>query len=569
MAALRELKVVVKKATPVEDHSTFRYHIALQYGETTWEVTKRFSEFDALLQSLGASRYSGLPTLPSKTLMGSPTDVAAIEGRKEQLRIMLNDLVMRPDTRTSQPLRQFLALDSHVPVGIKSLQPDAMRTFEDPRFGVSGLSAAPAANLLLITHEDSTHLSRLGRVWSVVEPDELGALHLWAQGSDSAWKRIYSRTYGIKVRSLCWEDTTRQFFVGLEDGKIEVHSERDFMQRQSESLQHSPLAVLELHHKSPVTHLSATPRKLLSLGFDTAMRVIDIRTRELSCGGRLLKRLRSEMDFLTCGHLDDEGDRAFIGTSGGDMFILDVARNPPSFLHTVEMGSKPCAEIVVSTDSLLVAHCECISVMSLETKGNDRRTTRIGTHQAKYLLAGEVSILSICVAPEKNLVFGGFSCGSVAIWCSRQSEACIIIQAHQCDTTRLVWIPSAPWGPSLMTGGGDGKVITWSLTGDAEDYHFWSPQGIDTLDTTGVSTSFGNQFSTSATVVGDANLAIFEPSWLTGGTAGAGAGYGAGAAGDVFTPGFATGGSNPRVNPNALKREGESDSDDDIASAFR
>jgi len=536
MAGLANVKVSFGKATPVEDHSTYRYHIKLQYESVKWEVAKRFSEFDALLQTLGASRYSGLPKLPSKTLLGSPTDQAAIDARKEQLRIILHDLLFRPDTRTSQQLRQFLALDSHTDAAIRSLQPDAMRTFEDPRFGVSGLAAAPLANLLLVTHEDSTHLSRLGRVWSVVEPDELGALHLWAHGSDGGWKRIFSRTFGIKVRSLCWEDTSRQFFVGLEDGKIEVY----FMPEDSKHP--TSTAVLELHHKSPVTHLSASPRKLLSLGFDTAMRIIDINTRELTCGGRLLKRLRSEMDYLTSGYLDDVQDRAFIGTSGGDLFILDISRNPPSFLHTVELGAKPVSSMCVVRDNFLVANGDCISVMSMESKGQERRITRVGTHRSKHLCAGEVCILCMAAAPERQLIFGGYSDGSVAIWSTRESEAFVVVRAHPCDTSQVVWIEDAPWGPALLTGGGDGKVITWSMTANAEDYAFWSPTGAELEDTL-------FQSSPGQLPANDDSLAAFEPSW--------------GGSTDMFRV------ENPRVNPQALKRDDESDSDDDIVNAFR
>jgi len=538
MTSLRSLKVSVPKATPVEDHSTYRYHIVLQCGESKWEVTKRFSEFDGLLQNLTQSRYAGLPKLPSKTLLGSPTDTAFIEERKEQLRLILNDLIFRPDTRTSQQLRQFLAMDSHMDIAVRSLQPEAMRTFEDPRFGVSGVCAVPRANLLFVTHEDSTHLSRLGRVWSVVEPDELGALHLWGCGSDGAWKRLFSKTFGIKVRSLCWEDTTRQCFVGLEDGKIEVYSV------PADTLQPTLVQTVEMHHKSPVTHLCASSRRLLSLGFDTALRVIDVKSRQLHCGGRLGKRLKSELDYLTTGYLDDEQDRAFVGTSGGDMFIMGIEKNPPTFLHTLEMSSAPISAMCRCNETFLVAHGDCISVMSFESKGQERRISRLGCHRSKHLHAEETTILSLDVAPERRLVFGGFSDGSVAIWLNREPEAFVVLRAHQCDTSKLVWIDQAPWGPALLTGGGDGKVVTWSLGGAEEDYSFWQPQRVDSDE----------GYVANAAPLPDATglgemAAAFEPAW--------------GGSSDLFRI------DNPRVNPQALRQHDESDSDDDIVNAFR
>jgi len=337
-----------------------------------------------------------------------------------------------------------------------------------------------------VTHEDSTQLSRLGRVWSVVEADELGALHLWTRTKDGAWRRAYSSTYGIKVRSLCWEEASKQFFVGLEDGKIEAYVVA------LESLKPTLKATLELHHKSPVTHLSASPRRLLSLGFDTAMRVVDVGNHELVCGGRLMKRLRKESDYLSSGLLDDTGGRAFIGTSGGDIFILDVSKNPPDFLHTMELKSKPVSSLCAVETRLLIAHGDRISVMSFEEKGSERRSTQLSVYIARHMREGEVSILSMAMAPERMLLFGSYSDGSVAVWSTRESEALVVFRAHPGNCTGVAWVEGEPWGTALLTAGDDGKVTTWNLGGTDDDFVLWRPEG---------------------TTAEDPALTAFEPTW--------------------------------------------------------
>eukprot|EP00746_Dinoflagellata_sp_MGD_P096767 gnl/MRDRNA2_/MRDRNA2_38782_c0_seq1.p1 gnl/MRDRNA2_/MRDRNA2_38782_c0~~gnl/MRDRNA2_/MRDRNA2_38782_c0_seq1.p1 ORF type:complete len:713 (-),score=124.54 gnl/MRDRNA2_/MRDRNA2_38782_c0_seq1:33-2171(-) len=480
---IRQLKCSVSKASPTEDQSTYRYHVVIQYGSARWEVTKRFSEFDNLLSALSSAKYAGLPKMPSKTLLGAPTDSAAITQRKEQLRILMYDLLIRPDIRTSQALRSFLAFDSHTDLMLRSLQPDLVRTFEDLRFGVSGLVCAATSNVVLISHEDSSHLSRLGRVWSVVEPDELGALHIWTLGKDASWKRAYSANYAIKARCVCWEETTRQVFVGLEDGKVQVLS------LPAETLKPQKVADMELHHRNPVTHLSCTPKRVLSLGFDAAMRVVDVRTRELLCGGRLVKRLKNESEYLTCGMLEDQDARVFIGTSGEAMLIFDISSNPPRFLHSMDLGSGPVAEIRMSQSSsslsssppqLLIAHGDCVSVMSWESKGSEIRMSRVACLKSKHLILGEVNIMSVGVAPERKLIFGGYSDGSLAFWSHREGESFCVMQAHDMETTKIEWIETAPWGPILMTGGGDGRVRTWNLPiCNEEDNTLWVPQAVD------------------------------------------------------------------------------------------
>ncbi|CAJ1331244.1 unnamed protein product [Effrenium voratum] len=547
MTTLADLSVSVYKAGPTYDHTTYQYHIQLKFGGKSWDVAKRFSEFDSLLQSLANGRYGGLPKLPAKTLLGSPTDQAAIDARKEQLRIVLQDLLLRPDTRTSAAMRHFLDIPDHVDEEIRQIQPSPIRSFEDPRFGVSGICVAQDANLVLVTHEDSTHLSRLGRVWSVVEPDELGALHMWARDrEEGSWRRGYSQTYGIKVRSLCWEGVTRQIFVGLEDGKIEV-----FLLKPGE-VKPEAIGSLELHHKSPVTHLSVSSRKLLSVGFDTAMRVIDVRSKELLCGGRLQKRLRSEMDYLSSCYLDDVHDRAFITTSGGDLFVLDISQNPPNFLHTVDMTSSPVSDVTLTQEHLLVAHCDCVSALTLHSRGEESEMTRLGSYRAKHLHQSEVNILSVAAAVERDLIFGGYSDGSIAIWCMRETEAVLVLQGHQCDVTKLVWVEELPWGPVLYSGGGDGKVTSWNLNGNAEDFALWEPMsGLNMLD---------RPAPLAATAQGsDDALSAFEPNFEATPQLAVGG----------YSDPFAIGGigESRRVNPQALKTE-DSDSDNELVDAF-
>ncbi|CAE8616083.1 unnamed protein product [Polarella glacialis] len=288
------------------------------------------------------------------------------------------------------------------------------------------------------------------------------------------------------------------------------------------------------------------------------MRVIDVHSRELVCGGRLLKRLRSEMDYLSSGFLDDERDRAFIGTSGGDLFILDISRNPPNFLHTVDMIEKPIAGMCLAKETLLVAHCDCISVLSLESKGQERRTSRLGSLRSKHLHEAEATILSLAAAPHRDLVFGGFSDGSVAIWAARECEAVLVVRAHQCDVTQLAWVEDVPWGPSLYTGGGDGKVTTWKLVGSPEDYVLWAPAGGHAPSVLDRPPPLKGSNAPAPTTLGSASLSAFDPTF----DATFGGGSSLGGSSDVF------GGQQRRVNPQALKGEEESDSDNDIIDAF-
>jgi WD40 repeat protein len=285
------------------------------------------------------------------------------------------------------------------------------------------------------------------------------------------------------------------------------------------------------------------------------MRVIDVHSKELRCGGRLVKRLRNESDYLTTGYLDDLQDRAFVGTSGGDIIILDIAANPPRFLHQLELGTA-IAKLCICLDTLLVAHGDSVTVFKLEEKSMERRIQRQRFHRSKFLHADEAEIQAVTTTPDGRLIFGGYSDGSVAIWTSQQQEAYVILQAHSDAAKQLVWVDSHPWGPALLSGGGDGKVITWSLGNTDEDYAFWSPNG--DLDSGAFNTNWSQVGGGPAAAAASESLSAFEPSFSTTARV-------ASAGNDVFAMNI----GNPRTNLAALKRDDESDSDNDIVGAFR
>ena len=92
----------------------------------------------------------------------------------------------------------------------------------------------------------------------------------------------------------------------------------------------------------------------------------------------------------------------------------------------------------------------------------------------------------------------------------RAAEAVLVLQGHQCDVTRLVWLEDPPWGPVLYSGGGDGKVTTWNLNGNAEDFALWAPaSGLISP----APQACGHKGSKSKSKAHDAALSAFEPSF--------------------------------------------------------
>ena len=72
-------------------------------------MEKRFSNFSDLDGSM-RSKHANLPSLPSKTFFKLKTD-DQIDNRRAQLHTYLQEIVNRPDMRTSQAFRHWLEID--------------------------------------------------------------------------------------------------------------------------------------------------------------------------------------------------------------------------------------------------------------------------------------------------------------------------------------------------------------------------------------------------------------------------------------------------------------------------
>jgi len=222
------------------------------------------------------------------------------------------------------------------------------------------------------------------------------------------------------------------------------------------------------------TYLFCAGERLLSLGYDCAMRLIDIRNLQVVSGGRLSKRL--ENAYLTTGILVNH--HVVLGSSEGDIIIYGIASNPPQFRSQCRVTSKSSVNefSFFSEDDLLVAHGDCVSVYSVATDSADCVITRRFDLRCLYQ-SPEVTLQSCSSNP--HYVFGAYSNGSVVAWDWIEKEPIFAVRAHEKGCRRVKWV-EPPWGPGFITGGGDGKLKSWTFPDTG--YEIWHPQKSEEVD---------------------------------------------------------------------------------------
>lgn len=211
------------RGTSLKDDATY-YIIELTIDDSdTWEVKRRFSQFDHLMFVL-KKRYNKLPKMPEKTLFG--VKASGIAKRATKFSKMIEELCMRPEIQKDSEFMNFIKLEPHLeqdgsfkrPRLVASLEVDqAIRSFE----------FIPEKKLVIVmTIETSSGNKTMFKVSNFWEADErcmmkLGALKIFkvreVKGRwrfKKVWEQIFQSVPSVMYRS------NNYLAVGMVTGKV-------------------------------------------------------------------------------------------------------------------------------------------------------------------------------------------------------------------------------------------------------------------------------------------------------------------------------------------------------------
>eukprot|EP00916_Digyalum_oweni_P006045 GHVL01010417.1.p1 GENE.GHVL01010417.1~~GHVL01010417.1.p1 ORF type:complete len:532 (+),score=113.03 GHVL01010417.1:25-1596(+) len=489
---INALSATIVGYTPTTD-STFTYKISISNKGTTWELSKRYSDFDNFVSCLNYNRFGLIPSLPPKTLFGKPTDDENVKIRQKQLQEFLNRLLARPDLRTSHITLDFLSFDTRncEPINILEISKAA-----DTRFYVTSISYLEESNSILASFEDGSHLSKLGRVWTVVEQEDSGSIQIWNLENNSNFKNVENnsnfknvleRNYQKKVRCACWHSETNQLFIGMDDGNVEICSSDIDNIRNLNLIQ-----IFELHISTPIMYMFCSKNYILSIGYDTSFRVLDINIRDILCGGRLQKRI-GEGIYLTCACIYEYLNIGIIATSSDQILILKINTNPPKFLTSIQVsGGGPIRCMSIIDDTLLIGHSVFVSCYKIQSEKCMLKCSIIDINI-------DIKCLSFCI--KYNIMIIGHTDGTLSIW-SMSDGSCLMARsdAHRGAITCITQIPQHNDQNEqisqnddnsenekinnseeseyiyFITGGEDGIISLWSAP--ARNIHVWNPESL-------------------------------------------------------------------------------------------
>ncbi|KAL3127193.1 PX and WD40 domain-containing protein [Cryptosporidium hominis] len=446
------------------------YRILVCCKNSKYEVQKRFSEF-VLLQSLLVERgLSLLPSLPPKTLFTKNQDMNFINERMKGLQSYLTTLTSRHDVLLSPLFINFLEFpnsENLPPIMKKLVNIEVTADIASIRQSVSGIfisdSDLLSAPIMFVSHQENSSLSRLGRVWSIIDSEETGSIFVWCLQPYSSKNTSYhsvnidydtttnafhnlcnSNTidsskfcclihsgFSEKCKNIVFIPKRDSLCIFLEHGAIDVF-EGVFSHLKSRiaSGNNSPLVLTECIkpnriqlHGSPITFVCSpfsTDCKVrhkytLSVGIDNSIRLFCFEQMKIISGGNLNKRVNGSR-VISCYLEDEFGRLGFFGTSSGQLLVLDMASQPPYLITNFNSQADyqyPITSIVASKKFLVVAYSNIIKVFGMEmnpkqatcTINDNQHIRSIDTNFFSDMDIGTIS--SLYIYEDEYLFVGG------------------------------------------------------------------------------------------------------------------------------------------------------------------
>jgi hypothetical protein len=407
-----------------DDGVIHKYCIKLVYGKLEWEICRRFSEFQTLNDTLlTTGQFQAIPKPPPKNFL-RPHNVVVIEERRIMLENWLKHLSNRPDVRTSSFFLDFIEFESNTNTVVEPLGPVLLGCCDDGKFHLSDFVYCSPNRSIIASYAESANMSRIGKVWSLIELEELGGLSIFEMCRSASCSKTsptttptlpllsYNKketvqfeknvfmTAPFRFNRLYYSRSNNRLFITLHNGVVHVYKLPSTFRYTNADVNSTTLhgffkeTELVLHTESIVSINGDNniPGRFVTAGYDDAIRIVNCKTLETLSGGSLSKRLDYN-EKITLAIIENvpcefyNQSRLFIGTTKGNVLICSLHVNPPEYRVTIPCGNTIGA-LELAGSNILIAHKHILSIYRIGIFGEEHNFSLI-VQLNPHLLSGK------------------------------------------------------------------------------------------------------------------------------------------------------------------------------------
>ncbi|CDU17412.1 uncharacterized protein PY17X_0804800 [Plasmodium yoelii] len=486
------------------------YIILVNYKDLKYEVSRRYSEFENLHCELIHLGYSALPILPKKKLV-SYNNHEYINYRKRILNNYIQDLFVRADIRCCAKFLNFILFYDKINLSIDIVKTKLLNSVGPQKYSLSDLYINEKHNFIICVYEDKSNFSKLGKLWSIIEPDMVGEIKVFTYNNDltSTFVETYKEQTIYKAGNIIWSEKNNEVIISGDDGKIHIY------QINLELLILTYIKSIPCHNDTILKMCSINDNFFCTCGYDNAFRIIDLCEYKILSGGRCNKRL--DNDKITTCHLF-QYNNLVIGTNNSLFFIYNMSFNPPIYLDTKKLKNGCNIKCFTNTEKYIfigydniiacynyqyvneVKSINSVEICNEQKTGNENKgnivmenkrndTYPMNNHNisepkkitklvidnnmcAQYIppLLYDNNVLSLSVNKDKKILYAGYE-DAIVIWSITTG---LIISSFHAHSNGVYFLKFMYSSELLLSGGNSGNLKIWK--NDIDNFEIWKPQ---------------------------------------------------------------------------------------------
>lgn len=307
--------------------------------------------------------------------------------------------------------------------------------------------------------DNSSALSRVGRVWSLIEPEVMGSLKLYklkATDYSAPLEKVFSRDFENRSHKFLYSKERNTIYVGFNDGALI-------------NMSYPPDKPNEMKY---TTYTSGTD-PIIGMHFidgdifvvtPVSVKMISPEAKIIG-GGSLKKRLGSEN--LTCAAVDAKNKLIMLGTSKGTIHLYTYEKSDTyQLVHNdsfvaQEGGSVEC--IALEKNNILVGSKLDLMIFTYKYVSKKFSAELISqfamnSDLVKKRFSSDDVITNVCFVAEKRLLITSYSNGAVIFWSSDTAEILGVLRAHDDRVVKILYKANV-----LFTLGYSSELRLWKM----------------------------------------------------------------------------------------------------------
>jgi hypothetical protein len=405
------------------EESDILYNMEVTFKSNKWIIRRKLSEFKNLIVSLQNLKFTILPEIKNISVKETNTSISnALQYITHRYDLLSNILVKEFFFQT-RDYNEFT-----IEVNKENLEQIYTFKLEDSDMTMSDYHYDTELGLLLITLEDLSFYSRIGRFWSLIDYEILGNFMVYQRVFDKNnkpyFRKIITKNFDVGVCKL--EMDIKKIYVGLDNGGIHIFNINVVNSSSETFITVTEGNFVKLSNER-ITGLCKYNDYLFVSSKENKVYILDTNSSLLDCKfvGSLKKRMEGK-GYINKIYIEKNLKKLMVSTITDKFFVYDITDQGKIELNNEYEIGDTIRNIYWRMSNILVALDNKIVIYNIKEKSFEH--IRLNgkdelSHSSKYFkLSYGLSITSISFFTDMKLIILGLSSGTIITISSKSFE---------------------------------------------------------------------------------------------------------------------------------------------------